>query len=43
MGDKSIKKPEKKKKKVDIKTSAAPIVIKSVVKQPEVVKKKKEK
>lgn len=40
MGDKSIRKETKKKKKADSKAPAPSSVIKTVVAQPEVIKKK---
>lgn len=41
MGDKSIKKETKKKKKSDSNVSASSTVLKSVVAQPELIKKEK--
>lgn len=40
MGDKNIRKEVKKKKKADSKTSSQSTVLKSVVAQPEVIKRK---
>ena len=42
MGDKNIKKEVKKKKKTDSKNPVSSVVLKSVVTQPDLVKKKKD-
>jgi hypothetical protein len=41
MGDKSIRKETKKKKKADTKPATDSVLLKSVVAQPELIKKKK--
>jgi hypothetical protein len=41
MGDKNIKKETKKKKKTDTKVSTNSVMLKTVVAQPELIKKKK--
>ncbi len=42
MGDKSIRKEVKKKKKADVKNSAPSVALKTLVAQPQLIKKKKD-